>query len=140
MIFEDENYLIIEEKDFIDEFEANKEEVYLYHFIVVKYKSDKEIKIIKIDQVKDLSKLEDKEILYKYYIKKIHFYNDCSNEMFEHGEPYYIYNIGYFYIGGFIKTKDEELSKIKNMFEEYNKKYNNIKFSFDDKSYLSLNK
>jgi len=81
-------------------------------------------------------KLEEIKIL----VKKIHFYNDCSNEMFEHREPYYIYNIGYFYIGGFIKTKDEELSKIKNMFEEYNKKFNNIKFSFDDKSFLSLNK
>ena len=40
----------------------------------------------------------------------------------------------------FKKAQKGNLQEFKNMFEEYNKKFNNIKFSFDDKSFLSLNK
>lgn len=140
MKFEDNNYFIINKEKYNEILEDNVENVYLYHFIYVKYIEKENIKFIKIDNINDLDKLKNKNVLVKYYISKIHYFNDCSNDEFEYGEPYYIYDIGYFYIGGFIKNKEEEVKKIKEMFENYNVKYKSMNFPFDDKKYLSLNK
>ena len=140
MIFEDKNYLIIDENEFEYELIKNKDDVYLYHFIIVKYQNNTDIDYIKIDQIKDLIKMNDKKIICKYYIKKIHFYNDSDNDNFEYGEPYYIYNVGYFYIGGFISSKQEDLLKIKKMFKTYEDAYKIGVFPFDDVEFLSLNK
>lgn len=52
-----------------------------------------------------------------------------------------IYNVGYFYIGGFIENKNgEELSKINKLFQDYNNNYDKMNFPFNDKEYLNLNK
>jgi hypothetical protein len=101
----------------------------------------KNLKFIKIDNVKDLKLLDDKEIIVKYYVKKIHYFNECNNVCFEYGEPYYIYNVGYFYIGGFIENKNaEELSRINKLFQDYNDNYDKMSFPFSDSDYLNLNK
>lgn len=140
MILKDKNYFLINKNEYEDIFKNDKESVYLYHFIYVKYLENECIKYIKIDNVKDLELLNDKKILVKYYIRKIHYFNDCNNLSFEYGEPYYIYNVGYFYLSGFIENKNrEELSKINKLFQDYNNNYDKISFLFNDKEYLNLN-
>lgn len=140
MKFEDKNYFIIDKKKYEDVLKEDQENVYLYHFIYVKYMEADTMKFIKIDDVKDLKKIEGKNVLIKYYVEKIHYFNDCENESFEYGEPYFIFNIGYFYIGGFINNKEEETKKVKNLFNKYKKNYPKIHFPFNDIEYLSLNK
>ena len=132
MILKNKNYFLINKNEYEDIFKNDKKGVYLYHFIYVKY--------IKIDNTKDLELLNDKKILVKYYIRKIHYFNECDNLSFEYGEPYYIYNVGYFYIGGFIENKNgEELSKINKLFQGYNNNYDKMSFPFNDREYLNLN-
>ena len=68
MLFEKQNYKIATEDEFNDILDYDKDNVYLYHFIIVKYKENNEIKELNIDQLKDLDKLNNKEIIFKYYI------------------------------------------------------------------------
>lgn len=138
--FEDKNFYIINKTEYDDILKDNKEDIYLYHFIFAKYIDNNVIKYTKIDDSKDLKMLESKKILIKYYIEKIHYYNDCNNDNFEYGEPYYIFNIGHFYIGGFIKNKDIEIKKVKDLFKKYTNSFPTMIFPFSDKEYLSLNK
>ena len=140
MKFEDKNYFIIDKKKYEDVLKEDQENVYLYHFIYVKYMEANTMNFIKIDDVKDLKKIEGKNVLIKYYVEKIHYFNDCENESFEYGEPYFIFNIGYFYIGGFINNKEKETKKVKHLFNKYKKTYPKIHFPFNDIEYLSLNK
>ena len=134
MIYDDKNFTIIT-KDLYEKVLNEDDNFYPYHYILVKYQDNKGIKTIEINQVKDLYKIKELNVLCKYYIKKLHFYTETGNYLYEYGEPYYIFNVGYFYIGGVIKTKKDELMKIKEMFEKYNKEYSKMKFSFDDKSF-----
>ncbi len=90
--------------------------------------------------MKDLEKIKNKNIVTKYYICKIHYFNDCNNDDFELGDPYHIYDIGYFYIGGFMENEKVSDEVIKTLFDDYDKKYNYINFPFDDKEFLSFNK
>lgn len=144
MIYQDKNYSIINkelyEKILGDIKLKEENEIYLYHYIVIKYRDNNDIKTVEIDQIKDLSMIDNKDILYKYYIKKIHYYTESGNYLYEYGEPYYIYNIGYFYIGGFIETPKEELEKIRELFASYNNNYKNMEFPFNDEEFISLNK
>ena len=155
MNFKDKNYYLIDRKEYEDILKNDMEDVYLYHFIYIKYLESGSVKFIKIDNVKDLKLLDDKEIIVKYYVKKIHYFNECNNGCFEYGEPYYIYNVGYFYIGGFIENKNAEelsrtmidigklankLSRINKLFQDYNDNYDKMSFPFSDSDYLNLNK
>lgn len=141
MNFKDKNYYLIDRKEYEDILKNDREDIYLYHFIYIKYLENGSVKFIKIDNVKDLELLDDKEIIVKYYVNKIHYFNDCSNGCFEYGEPYYIYNVGYFYIGGFIENKNtEELSRINKLFQDYNDNYDKMSFPFSDSDYLNLNR
>lgn len=141
MILKNKNYFLINKNEYEDILKNDREDVYLYHFIYIKYLESGSVKFIKIDNVKDLKLLDDKEIVVKYYVKKIHYFNECSNGCFEYGEPYYIYNVGYFYIGGFIENKNaEELSRINKLFQDYNNNYDKMSFPFSDSDYLNLNK
>ncbi len=140
MILKNKNYFLINKNEYEDILKNDREDVYLYHFIYIKYLENDNVKYIKIDNTKDLELLNDKKILVKYYIRKIHYFNDCDNLSFEYGEPYYIYNVGYFYIGGFIENKNgEELSKINKLFQDYNNNYDKMSFPFNDREYLNLN-
>ena len=141
MIFENENYIITNKKNFDETIKEEKENIYLYHFIIIKYKENNEIKEIKIDQLNDLNKLENKEILYKYYIRKIHYYTEPSLFYYEEqGDTYHIDNIGYFHIGGLFETNKDELKQIKEMFNNYNKNYKNMKPKYSDEEFLKNNK
>ena len=140
MKFEDNNYFAIDKNEFENVLKEDRENVYLYHFIFVKYLEDNKVEFKKIDNVNDLKLLENKKILVKYYVEKIHYFNDCRNDEFEYGEPYFIFNVGYFYIGGLIRNKKDETEKIKALFEKYENDYSTIHFPFDDVKYLSLNK
>lgn len=93
MILKNKNYFLINKNEYEDILKNDREDVYLYHFIYIKYLDSGSVKFIKIDNVKDLKLLDDKEIVVKYYVKKIHYFNECSNGCFEYGEPYYIYNM-----------------------------------------------
>ena len=141
MIFEDKNWAIID-KGLFDKIanESEKNEIYLYHFLVVIYKDQNNTKTIKIDNVDDLNKTKDYDIIYKYYIEKCHFYNEFNNVLYAEGEPYYIHNIGYFLIGGDIPTTKVDQEIIEKMFKEYNETYTNSKSIDDDVKFLSLNK
>ena len=109
MNLKDENYHIIDEKLFKDFLQDDKKLYYLYHYIVAEYKEDSLTKYLKIDNVEDLTKLNNKNILYKYYIERIHYYNnEDDNFFYEEGYPSHIYNLGYFFIGGFIKTNENK--------------------------------
>ncbi len=140
MKFKDNNYFAIDKSEFDNVLNEDRENVYVYHYIVVKYINDNKIDFKKVDNFNDLKLLEDKKILSKYYIAKIHYFNECRNDKFEYGEPYFIFNVGYFYIGGFIKNKKDETEKIKVLFEKYENDYHTMQFPFDDVEYLSLNK
>ncbi len=110
---------------------------YFYHFIVVKYKDHNDISTIKIDNIKDLDNIKDKEILSKYYVEKLHYYNRFDNDLYAEGMPCHIYNLGYFLVDGDVNSINIELNKL---FDEYDKNYSNIKFEFNDIEFLSLNK
>ena len=141
MLFEKQNYKIPTEDEFNDILDYDKDNVYLYHFIIVKYKENNEIKELNIDQLKDLDKLNNKEIIFKYYIKKIHYYSEPGYFYDEElGDTYYIYNIGYFHIGGLFETKKDDLDIIKKLYEDYHNNYSNINFDFTDEEFLSNNK
>ena len=140
MILKNKNYFLINKNEYEDILKNDREDVYLYHFIYIKYLESGSVKYIKIDNVKYLKLLDNKEIVVKYYVKKIHYFNDCDNLSFEYGEPYYIYNVCYFYIGGFIENKnEEELSRINKLFQRYNNNYDKMSFPFNDREYLNLN-
>ena len=101
---------------------------------------DNNIEYMKIDNIDNLKEIDNLNVLVKYYVQKIHYLYDCSNDNFEYGEPYFIFNVGYFYIGGFIKNNDDEVMKIRKLFEKYVDNYSSMHFPFNDVEYLSLNK
>lgn len=120
--------------------DRNHKETYLYHFILVKYKDHNDICSIKIDSKDDIKKIVDKNILYKYYIEKIHYYNEFNNIQYDKGMPIHIYNLGFFEMNGDLPLSKEEKNQISDLFSEYEKNYNSIYFDFDDETFLSLNK
>ncbi len=139
MNLKDENYHIIDEKLFKDFLQDDKKLYYLYHYIVVEYEENNTIKYSKIDNLKELNKFKNKNILYKYYIERIHYYNnEDDNFFYEEGYPSHIYNLGYFFIGGFIKINENK--KIEKLLKQYKDNYLNIVFPFNDEKFLSLNK
>jgi hypothetical protein len=141
MIYEDKNYSIIDEKYYNSLMkDINKNETFLYHFITVKYLDNNDIKTININQTKDLDHIKDKNILFKYYVQNIHYYNKFNNILYDNGEPYYIYNIGYFLIDGDVPMNDKDKELAKKMFDKYNEEYSNMKFPFNDEEFLSNNK
>ena len=141
MLFNDENYSIIDKKMYEDLIDgSDKKEFYLYHYIFVVYQDNIDIKTIKIDQVKDLYKLKDLHIIYKYYIIKAHYYNEFNNIMYDEGMPTFVYNIGYFLVGGDAKTKKSDKKEFEKLLENYNSNYSNMDFPYDDTKFLSLNK
>ena len=75
MILKNKNYFLINKNEYEDILKNDREDVYLYHFIYIKYLDSGSVKFIKIDNVKDLKLLDDKEIVVKYYVKKIHYFN-----------------------------------------------------------------
>lgn len=93
MLFEKENYIITNEDTFYDFLEYDKKRVYLYHFIIVRYKENNKIKELKIDQIKDLNILNDKKIIYKYYIRKVHYYTQAGYFLMMSLVTYIIYII-----------------------------------------------
>lgn len=141
MLFEKEKYIVTNEDTFYDFLEYDKNRVYLYHFIIVRYKEYNKIKELKIDQIKDLNILNDKKIIYKYYIRKVHYYTQAGYFFDdEFGDLYHIYNIGYFHIGGLFDTKKDELEVIKKLYDEYHDNYSNLNLEFSDEEFLSNNK
>ena len=132
---------IIDENEYLKFLkERNEKETYLYHFILVKYKDHNDICSIKIDTVSNLELLKDKDVMYKYYIEKIHYYNEFDNLLYDEGMPIHIFNLGYFAIDGDIQLSKQEKENLKQLFLQYEKEYSNLKFDFDDKAFLSLNK
>lgn len=108
---------------------------YLYHFIVCEMKNGE---ILKVDNYNNLNLLNSNDILYKYYVEKIHYFKDKDNPHIEYGSTYYIHNIGYFYIGGLIENENISKEQINNMIEQYKEFYS--KFSKeDDIEYLKKN-
>ena len=51
---------------------------YDYHCIIVKYQDNTDILTMKIDKVEDLEKLKNLKVISKYYVRKIHYYNEYS--------------------------------------------------------------
>ena len=113
-----------------------EEEIYLYHFIIFKYAD----KYIKVDNLNDLDSINEEGLICKYYIEKIHFYDDVRNEDFEFGDAYHIYNVGYYYIGGFVKSRLISKDVINKTFSDYIANYKNMTFLFTDSEFLKLNK
>lgn len=113
---------------------------YLYHFIIVKYKDNNDTFTVKIDNIKDLKGIEDKEILVKYYLEKIHYFNEFDNDLYAEGSPLHIYNIGYFLFDGDVKTDKQTKEVLDQLFDEYENNYNNLSQQFNDLTFLSLNK
>ena len=139
MNLKNENYRIIDKNLFEDFLKDDNKLYYLYHYIVVEYKEDNKNKYLKIDNIKDLNKLKNVNILYKYYIERIHYYNnEDDNFFYEEGYPTHIYNLGYFFIGGFIKNNEKK--KIEKILKQYKDSYLNMNFPFNDNEFLSLNK
>lgn len=84
--------------------------------------------------------LKDWKIIVKYYVERVKQYNIYKFYCQEIGEAYYIYGLGYFYISDFYKDMKPFVNeKIKKMFDEYDKNYNNIKFPFTDEEFLVSN-
>lgn len=130
------NFYEITEKEFYDNIDYYKDKVYLYHFIIFVY----EDKYVKVDTIDELNKINTSGLISKYYVEKIHFFNECDYEEFEYGEPYYIYNLGYFYIGGFVKDKLLDKEYALNLFDNYNQNFSKMKFDFNDQEFLNKNK
>ena len=116
------------------------EETYDYHCIIVKYQDNTDILTIKIDKIEDLIKLKDLNIVSKYYIRKIHYYNETDNLLFDEGEECHIENLGYFFLDGMVELSDNDKEKVEEMFDNYDKEYTNMTFEFTDEEFLSLNK
>lgn len=115
------------------------EETYDYHCIIVKYQDNTDILTIKIDKVEDLIKLKDLNIISKYYVRKIHYYNETDNLLFDEGEECHIENLGYFFLDGMVELSDNDKEKVEEMFDNYDKNYNNMNFEFTDEEFLVLN-
>lgn len=116
------------------------EETYDYHCIIVKYQDNKDILTIKIDKVEDLIKLKDLNVISKYYVRKIHYYNETDNLLFDEGEECHIENLGYFFLDGMVELSDNDKEKVKEMFDNYDKEYTNMTFEFTDEEFLNRNK
>ena len=116
------------------------EETYDYHCIIVKYQDNTDILTMKIDKVEDLIKLKDLNIISKHYVRKIHYYNDSDNVIYDEGEECHIENLGYFFLNGMVELSDKGKEKVKEMFDNYDKEYTNMTFEFTDEEFLSLNK
>lgn len=141
MILENKNFFITNEKMFNQMInDTDKNDYYLYHYIIVVYKINNTIETIKIDQINDLDKLDNLNVIYKYYIKRMHFYNYFDNVMYDEGEPTYIYNIGYFFLDGDVSCNKKDKEIIFNKINKYNQEYSNMKFPFTDNEFLSNNK
>ncbi len=141
MEFKDNITKIIDEKLYkilLNDLYDKSIKTYLYHFIVVKYKDHNNIYTMKIDNLKDLNKIKDKEILIKYYVEKLHYYNEFSNDLYADGMPCHIYNMGYFLIDGDIELNDKEKLELNELFIKYQNNYSN--FKNNDIDFLSLNK
>lgn len=118
----------------------DKKSTYLYHFIIVKYRNNNDIKIIKIDQFKDLVKLENLDIICIYFIEKIHYYTGEGNYFEDLGEPYHIFKIGYYFINGDIMSTNEEMKCLMEKINNYERDYDTLEFPFTKESFLLLNK
>lgn len=82
--------------------------------------------------------LSNWEVLVKYYIERIKQYDMYKFHCQEVGEAYYIHNLGYFYISDFYKNmKPKHNEKIYNLFNEYDKQYHSISFSFNDEEFIA---
>ena len=142
-MFKDEITNIIDGKfyyDMLSDLDDKSINTYCYHFIIVKYKENNKILEIKIDNFKDLDKIKDKDIIVKYYIEKLHYYNYYDNILYDDGEPIHICNLGYFQINGEFPINKEIKKILDKLFNEYDNNYKNIKFELNDKEFLSLNK
>ena len=113
---------------------------YDYHCIIVKYQDNTDILTMKIDKVEDLEKLKDLKVISKYYVRKIHYYNESDNLLFDEGEECNIKNLGYFFLNGMVELSDKDRKIVEEMFQKYDNKFNNITFDFTDEEFLSLNK
>lgn len=141
MILENKKFSITNEEMFNHMInDTDKNDYYLYHYIIVVYKTNNNIKNIKIDQIKDLYKLDNLNVIYKYYIKRMHYYNYFDNVMYDEGEPTYIYNIGYFFLEGDLSCNNKDREIILKKVDKYNQEYSNMKFPFTDYEFLSNNK
>lgn len=116
------------------------EETYDYHCIIVKYKDNTDILTIKIDKVEDLIKLKDLNVISKYYVRKIYYYNETDNLLFDEGEECHIENLGYFFLNGMVELSNKGKEKVKEMFDNYDKEYTNRSFEFTDEEFLNRNK
>ena len=70
----------------------------------------------------------------------MHYYNYFDNVMYDEGEPTYIYNIGYFFLGGDLACNNKDREIILKKVDKYNQEYSNTKFPFTDYEFLSNNK
>lgn len=113
---------------------------YDYHYIVVKYQDNKDTLTLKIDKIEDLEKLKDLNVISKYYVRKIHYYNESDNVLYDEGEECHIEKIGYFFLDGMVELSNNDKEKVEEMFDNYDKNYNNTNFEFTDEEFLSLNK
>ena len=116
------------------------EETYDYHCIIVKYQDNTDILTMKIDKVEDLIKLKDLNVISKYYVRKIHYYNETDNLLFDEGEPCYIVNLGYFFLNGMVDIPEKENEELEAEFNNYDDNYNNMSFEFTDEEFLNRNK
>lgn len=141
MILENKNFFITNEKMFNQMInDTDKNDYYLYHYIIVIYKINNNIETIKMDQKNDLYKLDNLNVICKYYIKRMHYYNYFDNVMYDEGEPTYIYNIGYFFLDGDLACNNKDREIILKKVDKYNQEYSNMKFPFTDHEFLSNNK
>ena len=115
------------------------EETYDYHCIIVKYQNNTDILTMKIDKVEDLIKLKDLNVVSKYYVRKIHYYNEADNLLFDEGEPCYIVNLGYFFLNGMVDIPENKNEELEAGFHNYDENYNNMTFEFTDEEFLALN-
>lgn len=116
------------------------DKTYDYHYIIVKYQDNTDILTMKIDKVEDLIKLKDLNVISKYYVRKIHYYNETDNLLFDEGEPCYIVNLGYFFLNGMVDISEKENEELEAGFHNYDENYNNMSFEFTDEEFLNRNK
>ena len=116
------------------------DKTYDYHYIIVKYQDNTDILTMKIDKVEDLIKLKDLNVISKYYVRKIHYYNETDNLLFDEGEPCYIVNLGYFFLNGMVDIPEKENEELEAEFNNYDDNYNNMSFEFTDEEFLNRNK
>lgn len=119
--------------------DRDTEETYDYHCIIVKYQDNTNTLTMKIDKVEDLEKLKDLNVISKYYVRKIHYYNETDNLLFDEGEECHIENLGYFFLDGMVELSNNDKEKVEEMFDNYDKNYNNMNFEFTDEEFLALN-